>query len=242
MRYTGFMVIRWLTILLLIIGLAGCGDDEPPLPSAEEIVQETADRLNQLSAFHFIIERSGAPAFLDPDGLITFRRAEGDYVVPDKAQAVVQVTFPGFVTEVNAISIGASQWQTNLLTGAWEELPPNWGFNPIVLFAPDVGLPAILQNDLSNLQFVGIEQLEDNADKLLYKLTADVAGEAIYEMSGTLIGPDNVTAELWITRDTFELNRILVTEPVPDSDEPSLWQVDLSQFDQVVEIVPPSGN
>jgi hypothetical protein len=54
-----------------------------------------------------------------------------------------------------------------------------------------------------------------------------------------LIGPDTVTAELWITPETFELTRILVTEPVPDSDEPSLWQVDFSQFNQVVEIAPP---
>ena len=234
------MTLRWLMILLFMIVLVGCGGSEPPVPSPEEIVQQTADHLNQLSAFHFIIERTGAPAFLDPEGLITFRRAEGDYVFPDKARAIVNVSVPGFATEVSVISIGASQWQTNVLTGAWERLPPDWGFNPIVLFDPDVGLPAILQNDLSNLQLIGSEQLEDNADKLLYKLTADVSGEAVYEMSGTLIGPDPVTAELWITPDTYELTRILVTEPVPDSDEPSLWQVDFSQFNQTVEIKPPS--
>lgn len=236
------MILRWLMMLLFMLALVGCGDEEPPVPSPEEIVRQTADHLNQLSAFHFTIERTGAPAFLDPDGLIAFRRAEGDYVAPDKARAVINVTVPGFATEVSVISIGASQWQTNVLTGAWEELPPNWGFNPIVLFDPDVGLPAILQNDLSNLQLIGNEQLDNNADKLIYKLTADVAGEAVYEMSGTLIGPDPVTAELWISPDTFELNRILITEPVPDSDEPTLWQVDFTQFNQAVEIAPPLGN
>jgi hypothetical protein len=233
------MIIRWLLLMLLATVLVACSDDEPPVLSAEEIVQQTAVHLNQLSGFHFIIERTGAPAFLDPDGLIGFRSAEGDYVAPDKARATVRATLPGLVTEVNVISIGAVQWQTNVVTRAWEELPPNWGFNPAVLFDPDVGLPAILQNNLSNLQLVGLEQFEDNPDNLLYKLTADVAGSAIYEMSGTLIGPDTVTAELWITPETFELTRILVTEPVPDSDEPSLWQVDFSQFNQVVEIAPP---
>jgi len=233
------MIIRWLMMLLLVIVLVACDADEPAVLPPEEIVQQTADHLNQLTGFHFIIERTGAPAFLDPDGFIGFRSAEGDYVAPDKARAAVRVTIPGLVTDVSVISIGALQWQTNVVTGAWEELPPKWGFNPTVLFDPNIGLPAILQNHLTNLQLIGLEQLEEDGDDLLYKLTADVAGSAIYEMSGTLIGPDTVTAELWITPDTFELVRILVTEPVPDSDEPSLWQVDFSQFNQVVEIAPP---
>jgi lipoprotein LprG len=233
------MLIRWLMMTLLVTILAACDNDEPSVLPPEEIIQQTADRLNQLTGFHFTIERTGAPAFLDPDGFIGFSSAEGDYVAPDKARAAVRVTVPGLVTDVSVIGIGTIQWQTNVVTGAWEELPPDWGFNPTVLFDPDVGLPAILQNDLSNLQLIGLEQLDDNSDNLLYKLTADVAGSAIYEMSGTLIGPDPVTAELWISPETFELNRILITEPVPDSDEPSLWQVDFSQFNQVVEIAPP---
>ena len=216
-----------------------CGADETPVLSPEEIVQQTADHLNQLGGFHFIVERTGAPAFVDPDGLIAFRRAEGDYVAPDKARAVVRVIVPGLVTEVSVISIGPVQWQTNVVTGEWEELPPNWGFNPAVLFDPEVGLPAILQNDLSELQLVATEPLDGVTSEDVYRLTAVVAGEAVYQMSGTLIGPDPVTAEFWVDPTTFDPLRIIVTEPVADSDEPSLWQVDFSQMGQTVTIEPP---
>ncbi|MCB8945337.1 MAG: LppX_LprAFG lipoprotein [Ardenticatenaceae bacterium] len=233
------MVWRWLLLLLLVMSLAACDTEEVPTVSPEEIVQKTADSLNQLPGFHFIIERTGAPAFVDPDGLIAFRRAEGDYTAPDKARAIVRVIAPGLVTEVNVISIGAVQWQTNIVTGAWEELPPNWGFNPAVLFDPAVGLPAILQNDLSELQLVGTEPLEGVTNDAVYRLTAVVAGDSIYQMSGTLIGPEAVTAEFWVDPATFHPLRILVTEPVPGSDEPSLWQVDFSQMGEVVAIEPP---
>ena len=233
------MAFRWCILVLMIIVLAACGTAEPPAPLPEEIVRETAAYLNQLSGFHFIIERTGAPAFLDPDNFISFRRAEGDYVAPDKAQAVVRVTIPGLVTEVNVISIGTVQWQTNVVTGVWEKLPPKWGFNPATLFDPDVGFQAILQNDLSDLQLAGREPLEGVTDEAVYRLTAVVAGEAIYQMSGTLIGPDPVTAEFWIDPTTFAPLRILVTEPVPDSEDPSVWQIDFAQFGQVVTIEPP---
>ena len=234
------MIIRWLFLLMLIGSLVACGADDPPALPPEEIVQATADHLNQLDGFHFIIERTGAPAFLDLDGLIAFRRAEGDYTAPDKARAVVRVIVPGLVTEVNVISIGAVQWQTNVVTGAWEELPPHWGFNPAALFDPTIGLPTILQNELSELELVGLEPLEGVTTDSVYRLTAVVAGDSIYQMSGTLIGPDPVTAEFWINPVTFDPIRILVTEPVPDSDEPSLWQVDFSQLGQAVAIEAPS--
>jgi hypothetical protein len=152
----------------------------------------------------------------------------------------VTALLPRLAAELKVLSIGTTQGQTTLATQAWEELPPNWGFNPTILFDADVGLPAILQNHLSNLQLVGTEQqLEDSSGDLLYKLKADVAGTAVYEMSGTMIGPNDVTAELWIDPETFDLVRILVTEPGPDSDEPTVWQVDFSQFDQTVTIEPP---
>ncbi len=229
----------WMLFCLLLF-LTACGEDEPPALPAEELVGKTAVRLNQLSGFHFIIDRDGAPAYLDPDNTLSFSFAEGDYVAPDKSRASVRVIAPGIVTEVNVISIDQIQWQTNVLTGEWEELPPNWGFNPAVLFDSEVGLPAILQNELTELELVGSEKLEDGEDVLLYKLTAVVAGDALYEMSGTLIGPESVTADLWIHPETFDLIRVVIIEPVSDRDEPSIWQVDLGQFDNVVEIVPPN--
>lgn len=212
----------------------------PELPPAE-IVQNAADRMNEMPGFRFDISREGAPAYLDPDNVLSFRRATGAYVAPDKAVATVRVIGPGLITDVDVISIAETQWQTNVATGEWEELPPNWGFNPAVLFDASVGLPTILTNDVSNLQLAEPQNLNESGgpDQLLYHLTGDVAGERLYEMSGTLIGPQPVTVELWIAPETFELVRVVVTEPEPAAGEPSIWQVDFANYGEVVDIQPP---
>lgn len=239
------MMKRWLGIWLLLAVLAtavaACRSDAlPELPPAQ-IVQNAAERMNGMEGFRFIISREGAPAYLDPDQVLSFRRATGVYVAPDKALATVRVIGPGLITDVDVITIAETQWQTNVATGAWEELPPNWGFNPAVLFDESVGLQAILTADMTDLQLAEPQTLPESSrpDQPLYHLTGSVDGTRLYEMSGTLIGPQPVTAELWIVPETFELVRIVVTEPEAEASEPSIWQVDFSGYDEVIEIQPP---
>ena len=235
------LAVHWLLGLTAVFLLIACNNAPIPAPDlpATKIVARSAARMQTLEGFRFVIDRSGAPAFVDPKETISFSRAIGDYVAPNRARATVRVILPGLVTELNIISIDSVQWETNVATGQWEELPPNWGFNPTVLFDSEVGLQAVLASDLSNVAFVGTETIEDGPNKPLYALTGDVAGERLFQMSNGLIGPDSVQVKLWIAPETFELHRIVATEPVADADEPSIWQVDFSEFDRVVEISPP---
>lgn len=229
--------LKWLTLLLSLLALAGCGrDSAADLPPAE-IVQNAATRMNALSGFHFIIERDGAPAYVDPDNLFSFRRAEGDYTAPDKARALVRITGAGLVTEVRVISIAAIQWQTNVLTGEWETLPPDWGFNPAVLFDEASGLQTVLAQDMTAVVLHGTEPLQDGPNGRFYHLSGQVSGDNLYRMSGNLIGPQPVTVDLWIAPDTFELVRAVVVEP--EADDSSIWQIDFSDFDTAVPITPP---
>ncbi len=230
----------WLVVVLTAVTACNTTPKLPELPP-EEIIQNAAGRMNAMAGFQFDISREGAPAYLDPDEILSFRRAAGAYVAPERAIATVRIIGPGLITDVDVISIAETQWQTNVATGAWEELPPNWGFNPAVLFDEKVGLQAILTADITNLQQGEPQNLKDagGPDQLLYYLSGDVSGEKLYEMSGTLIGPERVAVEMWVAPETFELIRVLVTEPIPGAAEPSLWQLDFSNFGEVVEITPP---
>lgn len=228
-----------ISLMALLWLASGCRSQELPELAAVDVVRQTAARMTVTPGFHFIIDRTGAPAYLDRAETLSFRRAEGDYVAPDRSRATVRIIGPGLVTDVNVISVAEIQWETNLLTGRWEELPPDWGFNPTVLFDPEIGLQAILLSDLSNLGETTSERLENGPDQLLYAISADVAGERLYHMSGGLIGPEAVTMVMWVAPETFELHRILLTETETDGEEPSLWQVDFAAFDRVVEINPP---
>lgn len=225
----------------IVTAVAACRSATLPELPPEQIVQNSATRMHTIAGFHFDIFRDGAPAYLDPDNVLSFRRATGAYTAPDKAIATVRVIGPGLITDVDVVSIAETQWQTNVATGAWEELPPNWGFNPAVLFDSEIGLQAILSADMSNLQQTEPQNLKASGgpDRLLYHLTGDVAGERLYTMSGTLIGPQSVAVELWIAPETFELVRVVATELEPAAGEPSIWQIDFANFGEVVEIVSP---
>jgi lipoprotein LprG len=231
--------LRLIGLLLLAALLAACrAVPEPPL-EPETIVTESAARLAELAGFHFNLTTAGPSTFLDPDDTLALRQVEGDFVAPDRARAVARVAVPGFVTEVRVIGIGEQQWQTNVLTGAWEALPPEWGFNPAVLFDETVGLPAILAQDLSELVLAEPESLNGAQ---LQVITAVANPDRLATMSGGVIGAaptGPITVRLWIAPDSYELHRILLSEPIAGSDEPRQWQVDFSQFDQVVTIEPP---
>ena len=234
----------WILIGLIIF--SACRQPALPEITAEELVQLSAERMKNSVGFQFLIERDGAPAFLDPGETLSFRRARGAFVAPDRALATVRVIGPGIITDVDVISVAEIQWQTNVVTGAWEELPPNWGFNPAVLFDDEIGIQAVLLADLAEVQLAEPENLAESEgpDELLYSLTAVASGENIYQMSGFLIGPEQVDVQLWIQPETFELVRIVVREPEPGSEEgESVWQVDITNYDEIIDIQPPEvGN
>ncbi|MCA9899181.1 MAG: LppX_LprAFG lipoprotein [Ardenticatenaceae bacterium] len=236
------MKYNLLTILILLLTLTACGNTTLPDIPAEELVQRAAERMKESDGFQFVIERDGAPAYLDPGETLSFRRATGAYVAPDRALATVRVIGPGLITDVDVISVAEIQWQTNVVTGDWEELPPNWGFNPAVLFDDDIGIQAVLVADLSQIALAEPENLveSEGPDELLYSVTAVADGTNLYQMSGTLIGPSDVTIQLWIRPETFEPVRIVVREPEPEDDElESIWQVDISHYGELIDIQPP---
>ena len=226
-------------LLLICLTLVACKQPAPETLPPDEIVSRSVERMKNLDSFHFVIDRSGAPAYLDTAETLSFSRAEGDFVAPDRATADIRVIVPGLVAEVSIVGIGDSYWETNLLSGQWQELPAGAGFNPAVLFDPVIGFQPVLESDLSDLHLVGIEELEELPGQKLYYLTGRMAGEHIYSMSYEMIGPQAMNVQLWIAPETFELYRAIITEPTADPADPSIWQLDFWDFNTPVTIEPP---
>ncbi len=228
---------RW--IICLFVFLSACRSATPvPLP-AKEIILRSITRLQETSGFHFVIDRSGAPAFLDTENTLSLRRMEGDFVAPDRIRATVRVIAPGFVSDVEVISIGDTQWQTIPLSGTWQQLPPEWGFNPALLFDSSAGLKPILETDLEQLESLGHVELEELPSKRLYALSGRIKGGRIYEITYGLIGPDVMAITLWIVPETFELYRMVISEDAQAEQETTIWTLDFWDYDQQVEIQPP---
>jgi predicted small lipoprotein YifL len=236
---TANRLLLFVCILLTTLLLAACGQAAPETLPPEEIVTRSAAQMKSLDSFHFVIDRSGAPAYLDTQETLSFSRAEGDFVAPDRAYADIRIIAPGLVAEISIVGIGESYWETNLLTGQWQELPAGTGFNPAVLFDPVIGFQPVLESDLSDLQLVGIEELAELPGQQMYTITGRIAGERLFSMSYEMIGPETMDVQLWIAPETFELYRAIIIEPTSNPSEPTIWQLDFWDFNTPVTIDPP---
>lgn len=233
-------IVYGLGLALLLFVIAGCGGQAIPDLPPEEIVSNSVARMREMQGFKFIIDRSGAFAYLDLEETISFGRAEGDYSASDSVSASVKIlVVPLLVSKVDLIAIGDSQWQTNPLSGEWEVIPPGSNFNPSALFHPETGIQAALANDLSEMELIGVEELEEVPGQQLYALSGKLAGQRAYQMSFGLIGPDELQVTMWIAPSTFELYRLVIVEPGVDEEDDTIWQIDFWNFDQVSEITPP---
>ena len=115
-------------VFLGVLFLGACQSTDIEMLPPEEIITQSAARMQGLPGFHFVIERSGTPAYLDYDETLAFRRADGDFVAPDKASAAIRIIAPGLIAEVEIVSLGEEYWETNVLTGEWMQLPAGMGF------------------------------------------------------------------------------------------------------------------
>ena len=201
--------------------------------------------MRNLQSFRFIIDRDGAPAYLNDDHDLGFARAEGDFYAPDQAQAIIRVISPGLVAEVSMVALGDAYWESDLLSGAWYKLPPGTGFNPAILFDPQSGFQEILQRDVSNLQLDGMQEVPELPGQPLYALSGTLDGTNLYSLSYGLIGPQTMVINLWIDPATFDVLRVQLDEPAPsgetgpNGETSTLWQVDFWDFDQINPISPP---
>jgi hypothetical protein len=227
------------TGFLLAILLTACGGKATPMPSAEEVLQRCVQALQGMQTTHFILERSGAPAYIDESYTLNLERMEGDVQTPDRAKASVRVAGPALVFEIQIVTIGDAWWQTNPLTGAWEP-SAGTGYNPATFLDPQSGLASFLSEDLTGLTLAGLETLEDFPGERFFHLTAEAPGADMAAITGGLIGLGRLKIDLWILPDTYYPARMQVVDVETDPVDPTVWVLDLDRFDAPVTIEAPT--
>lgn len=233
-------ILLWTGLIALGALISGCGKAQVEEIPPNEIIARSAQRMAALIGFEFVVDRSGAPAFLDTNETIAFRRAEGQYVTPNRVYTKVRVIAPGLVTEVQLINIDGEQWETNLLSGEWQSSDTRYTFNPALLFDPNKGIPFILANHLTNIALSGMEELPEVPGEKLYAIEADMQGETAYQMTYGMIDKEPLKVKVWVKPNTFEAYRIILVDPISAGEEESTtWQIDFWNFDNHFEIQKP---
>jgi len=213
-------------------GGSGGGAEVADPPAVEALIAETAEAMAALETARFEMERSGAPVSVSG---IVFDSALGVYEAPDAAKAVLGGQAGDLAVELGTISVGRRTWLTNPLTGAWEELEPGTGFNPAVIFDPQIGWRAILLS-LLEPAYEGGAGVDGET---FWLLRGTIPPERIATLTVGLVEPQSVQVDLFIDPASGLLRRAeFATE---GEDGVSDWVIVLSQFDEPVTIDPPVG-
>lgn len=236
--------MRRASLLLVEVGLlliASCHVVTPsptatPTPSPAEIARQAGERMLSTNALHFVIELSGKLTYLDSPPTLALKRAEGDLVRPDRVRAIIKVSSFGIVSEVAITGLGNEQYITNPLNQQWEKLPPGqgWYFDPTLIFDPEHGIEAILTG--ADWTFGEEEDIEGQAHYHLYER---LPGERISSLTAGLIGSGEVAVDIWVGRQDAYVRRIQIVQLESDPEDATRWLIELSAFDEAVDIEAP---
>jgi lipoprotein LprG len=224
------------TLVLLSLLLTACGTDVPQIPPAD-VITRAGDAMLQAPSFHFKIDINGKPVVLNQLTQLSLRSAEGDFARPDKMGVHLKVLLAVAAAELDMIALGNEQYLTNVLTKQWEPLPPEFGFNPAIMFDPQVGLEQLLKSGLDNAHWIGVEDLDG---KSVFHLQGSISGEQLQGMSGGLISKGPVDVDLWIDPETYLPRKAVIVDKNSDPEKPTTWTMTFTSYGKDVNITAPT--
>ncbi len=232
--------IPYLILVMLIFLTTACGGGSDPAITAESTLVEAASHMSSLAGFEFLLTHTGPIVYIDTERTTEFLQAGGNFVSPDQALTTVKVGALGLVLEITVISIGDTQWGTNPLTGAFQELSETYIYKPTQYLDPENGFFPKLGSELTELVLVGEEELEEMPGLKLQHMTANLPGEVIFEISNGLMDAGTLQVDIWLDPGTSEIHRVTLTDPSAAAEEErSVWQFDFWSFGETVEITAP---
>jgi lipoprotein LprG len=222
--------------LLILTLLVACSPSLPSVP-AGDIVTRSGEAMLKVPSMHFKIDISGAPVYLNKSVSLSLRSVEGDFARPDQMGVHLKVIAAVAAAEMDMIALGNEQYVTSILTGKWEVLPPQFGFNPAIMFDPKVGIEQLLKSGLDDAQLMGVESI-DGVN--VYHVKGSLDGARVQGMSGGMIGTGRIEAELWSEGSTFVPRRAILIDTTSDPAKPSTWAMSFASFGKTVNITAPT--
>lgn len=240
--------------LLLLVALAAlvalaCKDDKKeaagsatptPQPDPAVLARQAADQVEALKSFHFLLEHEngGTPIVLN----LLMSRAEGDIVKPERLRADVDATattLGNARVKVQVVNVGDKAVISNPFNPRqWVPLP---GQNRLAdIFDPGAGTTAALRA-ATNLRLAGEESIGGTK---VWRVEGDVDAGALSAVAGSVAEPGyTVKGIAWIGQEKPLVYRIRLEGPLgPKDPQGIVRKIDLSKFDETVNIELPSGS
>jgi lipoprotein LprG len=230
--------MRSLPILLVLILLVGCTNAATPMatPTPAEYIARAGEATQAAKSLRFEITITGKPVASDAAGLFAIQRIDGAIQRPDGALATLTVKGVVGLAEIKTVSLAGQQYFTNPVTRQWQCLAPGSAFDPGILFDANGGIGNLLKQGLDDPSVVAQETIDGRPKNHLRGM---IAPERIQSISLGLIGAGPVLVDLWADARTNQLAKVVLTDSLTDSKQPTTWTLVFSDYDQVVDVRAP---
>lgn len=233
-----FRTLAILSVTLLF--LAACGsEDSSGLDddiSAETVLANASQRMADTESMRFDMRVQGE-TYIDEGRTIRLIHAFGELARPDMVSVEFQIEVLGAQTvSIRMISVGQENWTTDIVTGRWVEAPPEFGYDPSVLYDNQEGLGPVVGKIL-NPDLLGTEEING---RQAYHIRGSSSGETIAPMTNNTMHGDDIGIDVWIDGASWDILRVIVDEPEgPQAPNPATWTMNLTDHNEPVTIEPP---
>ena len=206
-----------------------------PNAQATEIVDAAAEAMAGVSSVEFRLERSGAPIFIDEFERIALNSLRGQFSVPGKAQAELEVTVnDNLATRLGAVAVDDEVWISNPVTGDFETLPAGYDIDPSKFFDPKGGWQPLLAN-LEGVTLVGV----DDRGGERYHVTGTAPAAQVTDITVGLVTGQDVTVDMWIHPDTHLVTAAEFQTTIDGGTAD--WKLELDHYGDSFTIEPPAN-
>lgn len=233
-----FRLLATLTVASLILSACGGGDSSilsEDIP-VETVLNNASQRMVDIETMRFDMRIKGE-TYIDPDRTIRLLHAIGDMARPNMVSVEFQVEVLGAQTlSMRMISVGGDSWTTDIVTGNWGDAPPEFGYDPSMLYDNQEGLGPVIGKILMP-ELVGVEEVNG---RQAYHVSGTSSGETIAPMTNNTMHGDEIGIDVWIDGEMWDILRVVVEEPEgSEAPNPATWTMNLTEHNKQMSIEPP---
>lgn len=201
-------------------------------PTPQQLLDEATRNTEALKAFHFTLTHENGETPI-ANG-ISMRKADGDFVSPDRFKATISGTVGGFTLDAKVINVGDKVW-LQALTPNYQ--PLSSGVSAAQILDPNNGVLKALKA-VRNTHYAGTDKI-NGADMTVIGGTIDAGDLTALDSQAQQGKP--VNGRVWIGNNDHRVYRLRIEGPLNDQEPGNIArQIDLSQFNENVTIEPPS--
>jgi lipoprotein LprG len=192
-----------------VVGLVGfvmlagaCSSDssaETIPPDTSTVLNASAEAMGEVETVRFGMLHSGAPVYIDPADIVSFKEADGRFVAPTSADAILTVGAVGLTVEIGAVAIDGETCLSNFITGEFEPAPAGYTFDPATLFDPDLGWRPLLADGLRDVEWVGPDEVDG---RQVYQLRGLANQDRVTLITAGIVRGQDVILDLWIDQES----------------------------------------